>query len=51
MTQGNESPVTPADATETTEDQRLEQYQLEHQNDDPAAPARHQDRHQVADET
>jgi len=42
---------TPKDATKATEEQRELQDQLEHQNDDPDAPARHQDRHDIADET
>jgi hypothetical protein len=44
-------PPRPRDATKTTEEQRELQDQLEHQNDDPHAPARHQDRHDIADET
>jgi hypothetical protein len=41
----------PKDATQTTDEQREMQDQLDHRDDDPEAPARHQDRHQVADET
>ena len=44
-------PPVPADATKATEDQRVEQQQLDHQNDDPEAPGRDQDRHDIADET
>ncbi|MBJ7340188.1 hypothetical protein [Mycolicibacterium sp.] len=44
-------PPTPKDATKATEEQRELQDQLEHDHGDPQAPARHQDRHQVADET
>jgi len=47
----NDSPATPVDATETTEDQREMQDQLDDTTSDPEAPAGHQDRHQVADET
>lgn len=42
---------TPADARETTEEQRVVQQQLDHQDDDPAAPGAGLDRHHVADET
>jgi hypothetical protein len=42
---------TPKDATKVTAEQRELQDQLEHQNDDPDAPARHQNRHDIADET
>ncbi len=41
----------PEDATEVTEEQRVEQRQLDHQDDDPDAPGAHQDRHKLADET
>jgi len=41
----------PKDATEVTEAQAEQQEQQEHRNDDPDAPGRHQDRHQIADET
>jgi hypothetical protein len=41
----------PVDATQVTEEQAREQEQLDHQADDPDAPGRHQDRHQIADET
>lgn len=41
----------PKDATEVTEEQAEQQEQQEHRNDDPDAPGRHQDRHQIADET
>lgn len=42
---------TPEDATEATEEQRELQEKLEHQDDDPDAPARSQTRHQIPDET
>ena len=44
-------PPTPKDARKATEEQREMQAQLDHRNDDPDAPGRHQDRHQIADET
>ena len=44
------SPV-PKDATEVTEDQARQQDLQNHKDDDPQAPGRHQDRHQIADET
>ncbi|MBB3601181.1 hypothetical protein FHT40_000814 [Mycolicibacterium sp. BK556] len=47
----NEPPPTPVDATKATEEQRVLQEQLDHRNDDPDAPGRHESRHQVADET
>jgi hypothetical protein len=42
---------TPKDATKATDEQRELQEQLDHRNDDPDAPGRHQDRSKVADET
>jgi hypothetical protein len=51
MEQQNNPPATPKDATKATEEQRELQQQLDHRHDDPDAPGRHQDRHQVADET
>ncbi|MGH3638023.1 MAG: hypothetical protein ACRDUX_03235 [Mycobacterium sp.] len=51
MEQQNIPPSTPKDATKATEEQRELQEQLDHRNDDPEAPGRHQDRHQIADET
>jgi hypothetical protein len=42
---------TPKDATQATEQQRELQDELDHRNDDPAAPGRHETRHQIADET
>lgn len=51
MEQRNIPPATPKDATKATEEQRELQEQLEHRDDDPAGPGRHQDRHQIADET
>lgn len=51
MGQHSSSSPVPADATEVTEDQREEQNQLDQRNVDPDAPGRHQDRHQIADET
>jgi len=47
----NDPPATPRDATETTEEQRELQDHLDDPTSDPQAPAGHQDRHQVADET
>ena len=51
MEQSNDPAATPKDATKTTEEQRALQDKLDHQNDDPEAPGRHQSREQVADET
>jgi hypothetical protein len=42
---------TPKDATKATDEQRELQDELVHQDDDPNAPGRQQDRHQIADET
>ena len=47
----NTPPATPRDATQATEDQRELQDQLDHRDDDPDAPGRHESRHQIADET
>lgn len=47
----NDPPATPVDATEPTEEQREMQDRLDDPTPDPEAPAGHQDRHQVADET
>ncbi|GAB2999999.1 hypothetical protein MBOU_19340 [Mycobacterium bourgelatii] len=41
----------PKDATQVTEEQRRMQEELDHQGEDPDAPALHQSRHDVADET
>ncbi|MGV0852192.1 hypothetical protein [Mycolicibacterium phlei] len=46
----NDPPATPLDATKVTEQQRDLQELLNHQHDDPEAPGRHQDRHDVAGE-
>ncbi len=51
MKQHNKPPPTPKDATKTTAEQRDMQDELDHQNEDPDAPGRHQNRHQLADET
>ena len=51
MEQQNTPPPTPRDATQATAEQRELQAELDHAADDPDAPAKHQDRHQVADET
>jgi hypothetical protein len=51
MEQKDGSSAIPEDATEATDEQREIQEQLDHRNDDPEAPGRHQDRHDVADET
>jgi hypothetical protein len=45
------APTKPSDARKVTEGQRVEQDQLDHKDDDPDAPGRHQSRHDVADET
>jgi hypothetical protein len=42
---------TPTDATQPTEEQRELQDELNHQDDDPAAPGGHESRRQIADET
>ena len=47
----NDPPANPVDATEATEEQREMQDQLDDRTSDPEAPAGHQDRHQVSDET
>jgi hypothetical protein len=44
-------PAMPKDATEATEEQRELQQKLNHRNDDPDAPGRHQNRNQIAEET
>jgi hypothetical protein len=44
-------PPEPKDAREPTAEQREIQEQLEHQNDDPEAPGRHQTRDQLPDES
>ncbi|MCV7282459.1 hypothetical protein H7J88_22765 [Mycolicibacterium flavescens] len=46
----NDPPATPVDATKATAEQRELQDELDHRDDDPDAPGRHQDRHAVADE-
>lgn len=51
MEQHSGSAPVPKDATKVTEEQRREQDQFDHKDDDPEAPGRHQDRHQLADET
>jgi hypothetical protein len=51
MEQVNDPPATPKDAGKATEEQREVQQKLDHQNEDPDAPGRHQSREQVADET
>ena len=48
--QNHTPPATPKDATEATDEQREMQDKLEHQNDDPDAPARNQTHHQIPDE-
>jgi hypothetical protein len=47
----NDPRATPKDATKATKEQREIQNELDHQNDDPDAPGRHQSKDQVADET
>jgi len=51
MAEMNNPSSTPKDARQATEEQRDLQDKLDHQNDDPEAPGRHQSRAQVADET
>jgi len=51
MEPGSDASANPVDATEATEEQREMQDLLDDQTSDPEAPAGHQDRHQVADET
>jgi hypothetical protein len=51
MEQQKTPPPTPRDATKATAEQRELQEQLDDRKRDPQAPARHQDRHQIADET
>ncbi|MDY6999564.1 MAG: hypothetical protein SW019_23470 [Actinomycetota bacterium] len=51
MEQNNIPPPTPKDATEATEEQRELQEKLEHQDEDPDAPARNQTRHDIPDES
>jgi hypothetical protein len=51
MEQGNHSQAAPTDATKATKDQQEVQDKLDHQDDDPETPGRHQSRAQVADET
>ncbi len=51
MSRPDDSPSTPADATQVTAEQRAVQDELNRQDEDPNAPGRHQSRHQIADET
>lgn len=51
MEQNNIPAPTPEDATKATEEQRDMQERLEHQDEDPDAPARTQSRHQIPDES
>ncbi|WP_197499199.1 MULTISPECIES: hypothetical protein [unclassified Mycobacterium] len=44
-------PPAPEDARQATEEQRKLQEQLEHQNEDPDAPGRHQSRRDLPDES
>ncbi|BBY75768.1 hypothetical protein MPRF_26670 [Mycolicibacterium parafortuitum] len=48
--QHDDSPATPKDATQATDEQRREQDKLDHQNDDPDAPAGWQTHRQIPDE-
>ena len=50
MELSNNPPPTPVDARKASEEQRILQAQMDHQNDDPSGPGK-VDRHQVADET
>jgi hypothetical protein len=51
MEQRNHPTPTPKDATEATEEQRVLQDQLAHQDDDPDAPGGHNSHRDIADET
>jgi hypothetical protein len=51
MEQTNDPPATPKDARKSTEEQREIQDELDHQDDDPDAPGRHQSHDDLADET
>lgn len=51
MTHSSSPSPVPEDATEVTEEQARQQELQNHKDDDPDAPGRHQDRHQLADET
>jgi hypothetical protein len=51
MAQMNTPSPTPKDARQATDEQRDLQDKLDHQDDDPHAPGRHQSRSHVADET
>ncbi|MCV7103318.1 hypothetical protein [Mycobacterium palustre] len=44
-------PAAPVDARKATEEQRVLQEELEHQDDERDAPGLHQSRHDVADES
>ena len=44
-------PAEPKDAREPTAEQRELQDKLDHQNDDPDAPGRHQSGDDIADES
>ena len=47
----NNPPPTPEDATKATEEQRELQDKLEHQDEDPEAPAATQSYRQIPDES
>ncbi|MFB1298848.1 hypothetical protein ACAG24_025430 [Mycobacterium sp. pW049] len=51
MEQNDHPPANPKDATEATEEQRDLQEKLDHQDDDPDAPARTQTHRQIPDES
>lgn len=51
MSQRNDPPAKPLDATQATDEQREEQEQLDDQHGDPDGPGIHQSRHDIADET
>ncbi|WP_197518513.1 hypothetical protein [Mycobacterium sp. ACS1612] len=51
MTRHEDTPSTPKDARAATDDQRELQRELDHSDGDPDAPGRHQDRHDVPDES
>lgn len=51
MEHPNDPPPIPKDATKATERQRELQNKLDHQDEDPNAPGRHQTKDHIADET
>jgi hypothetical protein len=51
MSQPNDPPAKPLDATKATDEQREMQEQLDDQHGDPDGPGAQQSRHGIADET